>query len=246
MKLKVFTMIVALCFVLLLAGQCNSQRLNTAERVRATVLPQNAKIVCVGDSVTAQYVPLPPATHNYVQALDVLLRTGKAPEARVTSAGVGGNTSAHVVARFDKDVLSSAPDLIVVLIGINDVHQFLSVEAYTQNLQTIVDRTRQALPQTKLLFVAPFLIARSGEELVSNAVTKKHWDLLPEFIDAMRESGRKNKVPFLNLHDEFQTALQYAPASYFCDESVHPAENGKIFIAQRIMDAIEFKKLKGK
>lgn len=76
------------------------------------------KIVCLGDSIT-QSGERP---GGYVWLLRRYL-TSMYPEAgiEVRNAGISGNKSTDMLARFQKDVLDCHPDLITISVGVNDV-----------------------------------------------------------------------------------------------------------------------------
>jgi len=60
-------------------------------------------------------------------------------------AGVGGNTSADMLARLDRDVISKKPDWMTVDAGGNDVwHGTVPFDQYMVNMTAIVDRAQAA------------------------------------------------------------------------------------------------------
>ena len=44
---------------------------------------------------------------------------------RIMNSAISGNTSVKLIGRFDDDVLSYSPDVVYILIGINDVRRFV-------------------------------------------------------------------------------------------------------------------------
>lgn len=213
----------------------------TLDAGQVVTLKPDAKIVCAGDSISTLYDPLKPSLHSFPVALEQLLKANKHAGIQVVSAGVPGNRSFQLRERFTADVLSQQPDCVVILIGVNDLHFTDPVASYKADLQAMVDMTRAALPKTQILFVSPFLLARGGNELVGPAMNATHFNLLPNYIDAMMDVARTNRCPFIDMHDQFQTALKDLPASYFCSESVHPTENGRLLMAQRVFDKLKVK-----
>jgi lysophospholipase L1-like esterase len=91
-------------------------------------------VVALGDSTTAgtpafqSPVEAPPrgrgdATSQYAYWL---MRAH--PEWDVLNRGVNGERSDEIRARFDRDVLGAAPRAVVIIAGVNDVYQGLTVE----------------------------------------------------------------------------------------------------------------------
>ena len=87
------------------------------------------RIVFAGDSVTdmGRQHPLGEGLfdnvgRSYVRILENMFAAFY-PEVklRITNAGISGNTSRDLLARFDEDVVSLKPDWVSVCIGVNDV-----------------------------------------------------------------------------------------------------------------------------
>ena len=68
-------------------------------------------LVCFGDSLTEGTIGA-----SYVE----LLRR-RLPGARVVNAGVNGDTTLNLLRRFERDVAPHRPDLVVLLVGLNDI-----------------------------------------------------------------------------------------------------------------------------
>lgn len=87
------------------------------------------RIVFAGDSVTDMDSANPVGEglfeslgRSYVRIIENML-VAWYPELniRITNAGISGNTSRDLLARFDRDVVSLDPDYVSICIGINDV-----------------------------------------------------------------------------------------------------------------------------
>jgi lysophospholipase L1-like esterase len=59
------------------------------------------------------------------------------PQWSVLNRGINGQRSDEILARFQSDVLSMAPDYVIILAGVNDVYQDLSLESIEENLLTM-------------------------------------------------------------------------------------------------------------
>ena len=66
--------------------------------------------------------------------------TEKLPNAQIINKGVGGNTSANMLERFDRDVASQRPDVVWLMAGTNDYFQGVSVEAYAANMKKLIQK----------------------------------------------------------------------------------------------------------
>lgn len=59
----------------------------------------------------------------------------------VLNRGFAGNNSTQLLQRIQRDVVAASPDLILILVGTNDMinsKKFLSYDSYLSNLQNII------------------------------------------------------------------------------------------------------------
>lgn len=76
------------------------------------------RILFFGDSLT-QYGTLP---EGYISLLNKFLKSNNLSEQfELLGAGIGGDKVYDLYFRLETDVLNSSPDLVVILIGINDI-----------------------------------------------------------------------------------------------------------------------------
>ena len=79
------------------------------------------------------------------------LRLGNAV---VINKGIGGNTSARLLNRFDKDVATQKPDFVWVIAGVNDYNQDVTKATYINNMLGIVGKIRSVGAET-VIFDSP-------------------------------------------------------------------------------------------
>lgn len=88
--------------------------------------------------------------------------------------GVGGDTSAMVLARWENDALALHPGVLSLLVGVNDqlchfadgqsaeTREATSPAAYEHNLRTMLSRSRAQNPELKILLGIPFFYRIDG------------------------------------------------------------------------------------
>jgi lysophospholipase L1-like esterase len=111
---------------------------------------QQVRIVAIGDSTTA-------GTPGYASPLEApplgrgdptsqygywLMRSH--PDWEVLNRGVNGERSDQIRDRFDRDVISARPAVVVVVAGVNDVYQGRGVDEVTKQLRWMYDRAQGA------------------------------------------------------------------------------------------------------
>ena len=166
-----------------------------------------------------------------------LLRDRPEASLRIFNRGVSGNTVPNLDARWQADALDLKPDILSILIGVNDIWHKLNgnytgtVEQYEAGYGALLDRTRRALPGVRLVVMEPFVL-RTG------AVTDA-W--FPEF-DARRavaaRVAARAGTTFVALHDLFQRLTHQAPSAYWAADGVHPTVAGHGAIARAWLEAV--------
>lgn len=84
----------------------------------------------------------------------------KLNNATVINRGIGGNTSADMLARFDADVASENPDFVWLIAGTNDYYLNVTLEDYTSNMQAIIGKINALGAQAIVIdsSVAPLML----------------------------------------------------------------------------------------
>lgn len=147
--------------------------------------------------------------------------------------GISGNRVPDLHARWLEDCIELQPDVLSILIGVNDIWHKLegryagTVEEYRTGYRELLTRTRSALPRVRLLLCEPFVL-RCG-------VVTQHW--FPEF-DQRRAVAAELARAFDATFVPFQAVLDGAVSSgtkpeYWARDGVHPTPAGH----QRLADA---------
>ncbi len=159
-----------------------------------------------------------------------LLVDHPASKLSVFNRGISGNKVYQLAERWQADCLDLKPDVLSILIGVNDIWHTLmgkyqgTVEIYERDYRALLERTKKALPKVKLVICEPFVL-RCG------SVTDK-W--FPEFdtyraaAKRVAESFHATFVPFQTMFDE---AVKYAPPTHWAADGVHPTSAGASLMA---------------
>jgi acyl-CoA thioesterase-1 len=184
--------------------------------------PSRGGAVALGDSITIGSTP-PRAEDSWFEQLAC---TGDPPVRYAYNAGINGNTTAQMLARLEKDVLSRDPDTVFVLGGTNDLLSGVAPAETIANLREIAERTRKTGADVYLGTIPP-------QEAVPWAAAPT--EQLNEAIVALAE---ELDVPVLDFH----SALAESDGSYrdglFAD-LVHPSVAGAEVMAQVARDALD-------
>ena len=85
------------------------------------------------------------------------------PEKKLTfmNRGISGNTVSNLQARWPKDTLDLKPDVLSILIGINDSRK-VPLEQYELVYDKLLTDTKAALPNIKFVLCEPFYLPKGG------------------------------------------------------------------------------------
>lgn len=204
-------------------------------------------ILFQGDSITdagrekTKQLPNSPGSfgsgYAYLAAAGILYEFAS-KDFTIYNRGISGNKVFQLADRWQKDCLELKPALLSILIGVNDFWHKLNgqyngtVEVYENDFRKLLQETKKALPDTKLVICEPFAI------MDGSAVDEKWY---PEF-DAYRASAKKIAAEFDALFVPFQTifneAEKHAPGKYWSGDGVHPSMAGAALMAQAWLKAV--------
>lgn len=210
-------------------------------------IPENLTILLQGDSITdagrdkGKYYANDAGGmgRGYVhQIVSDLL--GSQPEAKLRfyNRGISGHKVFQLADRWEDDCLQIKPDVLSILIGVNDFWHSLNnykgtVEVYEADFKKLLDRTLRALPNVKLIIGEPFAV-KGGK-----AIDKKWFPDFPEYQVAAAKIAKEFKAEFIPYQKIFDEALNIAPVSYWCPDGVHPSMAGGYLMKEAWIEAFE-------
>jgi lysophospholipase L1-like esterase len=159
--------------------------------------------------------------------------------------GISGNKVTDLAARWQKDTLDLKPDLLSILIGINDTSAFINgnkdftVEQYENGYRSLLQQTKQQLPNIQFVLCEPFIL-HVGK-------VKDKWDEYSTEIKKRQEVVKRlsdeYNTTYVEFQEAFNKALSKAPAEYWIWDGVHPMPAGHELMAIEWLKQVS-KKLK--
>ncbi|MFE2378648.1 SGNH/GDSL hydrolase family protein [Streptomyces sp. NPDC059398] len=204
-------------------------------------LPSRATILFQGDSITnADRVvhSTDELGHGYAGMSADLLRTAR-PDSEFTfvNRGIGGDRVADLRARWHKDAVALAPDLLSVMIGVNDTWRRYdagsptTVDAYEKDYRHILTRIRDSCG-ARLLLVEPFLVPVHPEQWAWRE------DLDPR-IHVVRRLAEEFDAALLAADGLLNQAARSAGgAAHVAGDGVHPTPFGHRVLARAWVDLV--------
>lgn len=145
---------------------------------------------------------------------------------RIVNAGISGHRAVDLAARWQTDVLAHEPDLVSILVGINDTWRRYdeddptSTESFERSYRELLEpiRTRQ------LVLIEPFLLAVKEEQ--------QAWreDLDPK-IEVIHRLAAEYNALLVPADVEFNRQALAVGATTLADDGVHPTAAGHQLLA---------------
>jgi lysophospholipase L1-like esterase len=158
---------------------------------------------------------------------------------QIYNKGVGGNKVFQLADRWDTDTLALKPTVLSIHIGVNDFWHTLgggytgTIETYIADYKKLLDRTKTALPDIKIIIGEPFAM------IGTKAVDAKWYPTFDLFRKAARDIATEYELPFIPYQTIFNNALKQAPATYWTLDGVHPSLAGAKLMAQGWMETVK-------
>ena len=169
--------------------------------------------------------------YAWLAAAELLVDRPKAG-LRIYNRGISGHKVFQLAERWDKDCLSLKPNVLSILIGVNDIWHTLTgnykgtVEIYERDYHALLERTRKTLPKVKLIICEPFVL-RCG------AVTEKWFPEFDHYRAAARRVADQFHAAFVPFQAMFDEAVKYAPPEHWAKDGVHPSAAGAALMAHK-------------
>jgi acyl-CoA thioesterase I len=156
---------------------------------------------------------------------------------QIYNRGVSGDQIRDLSRRWQNDSLRLLPDIISILIGVNDTWNYLYLgqgsdpNDYQKVYREILQDTRQQLPDTRFVLCEPFVLITgevSGEWL--NDISKRQ--------QITRELARDFNGVIVPFQSTLDTAAKDISPSELLEDGVHPTDLGHNILADCWIEAV--------
>ena len=159
----------------------------------------------------------------------------------VMNRGISGNRINDLYARIKKDIINLKPDVMSILIGVNDVwHEFgeqngVDADKYFKIYSMLIEEVKEALPDIKIMILEPFCLKERGNDA--------YWDEFKVEVakrgEMAKKVAEKFNLPFIPLQGKFDEAAKLAPNAYWLVDGVHPTAAGHFLIKNEWIKAFK-------
>ncbi len=151
--------------------------------------------------------------------------------------GISGNRVRDLKARWSEDCLELKPDILTILIGINDCWRRYdredptSPEQYEEDYRWILTQTQERTA-AQIILLEPFVLPYPPDRIAWRE------DLDPK-IQVVRKLAREFKTRLIPLDGLFAEASARREPQFWAPDGVHPSPAGHALIAQVLIRELE-------
>jgi len=156
---------------------------------------------------------------------------------KIFNRGISGDKVFQLADRWQAECLDIKPNLLSILVGVNDfAHVFKhgyegTVEKYESDYHALVKRTKEALPEVKLVICEPFI-------LVVGMVEESWITPFAAYRAAAKRVAEQASAVFVSYQEMFDRAVKFAPPDVWAADGIHPSTFGAALMAQWWMKAV--------
>ena len=150
--------------------------------------------------------------------------------------GISGNRTENLLARIDAELIDLNPDIVTLLLGVNDTwhkfsgHDNKTLEQFCEYYELILKRIKNET-KAKLIVMEPFLVYNMDKDEMRSDLNEK--------IDCSRKIAMKYVDAYIPLDGMFATAaILGVPCAELAYDGVHPDEAGKRLICNALVPEI--------
>lgn len=180
--------------------------------------------------------------HSYAYIIGAKLGNELAEQnLKFYNRGISGDRISDLYARWNEDAISLQPDIISILIGVNDLWRMMKGEPsgvtdrFERAFRHVLEETKEVMPQTKLILCEPFIL-RTG----APAEQWEEWEAgITHYQGVVKQLAAQFDTVYVPLQEAFNGALKRADAAYWLWDGVHPTSAGHDLIAGEWLQVVE-------
>lgn len=158
---------------------------------------------------------------------------------KIYNRGISGNKVYQLADRWQKDALDIKPNVLSILVGVNDFWHTLTngykgtIKTYNDDLKTLLDKTKQSLPGVKLIIGEPYAVKGI------KSVDEKWYPAFDDYRKSAHEIASSYDAVFIPYQSIYDKAQKSAPGVYWTADGVHPTLAGAHLMAHAWLEAVK-------
>jgi lysophospholipase L1-like esterase len=217
---------------------------NYPHKALMMTIPTAKKLLFIGDSITDCERERPIADRprdnalgiGYVALVEALLTAQQHRHGyHIINMGISGNTTRDLKARWQRDVDELRPDIVSIMIGINDVwrqvnrpgqtYNHVQIGEYRRNLNELILAAKETAQG--VILMTPFFIEGNRQDPMRV--------LMDSYGAVVKELAAEHQLPVVDTQAAYNAALQHLHPMELAEDRVHPYLAGHMILAQAFL-----------
>lgn len=158
----------------------------------------------------------------------------------IVNRGISGNGIFHLYARIYGDVWLEKPDVLTILIGVNDIIGGLGdgvdVCRWGEVYRMLIEDTKKRLPNTKIILCEPFALKGTATNVLAD---KGFFEILKKYREEVKNISTEYGLPLVLLQKKFEEATKKYGTEELLFDGIHPDMAGATLIANEWLKTFE-------
>ena len=161
---------------------------------------------------------------------------------KIVNRGQGGSKVTDLFDRYEEQVIQEKPDILTILIGVNDVwhelitHSGTHIDVFEKTYFALVNNIKKKLPNTKIIIMEPFFLYGDA--------TKDIWEPFQEVLKyaaISKKVAKKTNCIYIPLQQAFTDSIKNGGSTQMLFDGLHTNPGGAHLIATKWLEV--FRKL---
>ena len=195
------------------------------------------KIFFQGDSITD--ADRDRRDNHFLKGFSLCTKEYLGDDFEYVNYGISGDTSRSVLKRHESEFSREKPDILVFMIGINDVwrnvdnvvEEMTTSDEFIDNVVKTIEISKRINSKVKIIFLEPYLLPGP------NNVYQLGWDLYKRNIDLLRKYVKPMVEKYIVLQDSIFSAMEQGVI--LTTDGIHPNLPGAQNLGRIVAAAIK-------
>ena len=153
---------------------------------------------------------------------------------KIFNRGVAGDSIHDLTARMEEDCLKLRPDVVSILVGVNDATYRawlhgdpapLAAEDFEKHGRILIKGIRRENPKVQIIISTPYLCETTREHRTNKRQLK-------EYIPIITRLAEEYGCALIPLHEIMDREKEAGRAALWLEDGVHPTPAGTLFLAE--------------
>lgn len=157
----------------------------------------------------------------------------------IVNRGISGNGIFDLYARIKGDVWRENPDVLTILVGVNDIIRELDggidSQRWGEIYRMLIEDTKKRLPNTKIILCEPFALRGSATDCLADM---GFFESVKEYRLEVKKIAEEYGLSLVLLQEKFESATEKYGAEELLFDGIHPDTAGAMLIANEWLSTV--------